>query len=72
MPLLAKNEYFKSSSDVSFTYKEVEYGIMHMPKYITWDNVIDVFLTKQYKTSLLENNVKGGNYKNTNNNIIDY
>lgn len=29
-----------------------------MPKYITWDNVIDVFLTKQYKTSILTNNVK--------------
>lgn len=30
-----------------------------MPKYITWDNVIDVFLAKQYQTSILSaNNVK--------------
>ena len=46
LPLQARNEYYKSSSDVAFAYKEVEQGVEQMPKYITWDNVIDVFLSK--------------------------
>lgn len=55
LPLLPQNEYYKTCSEVAFKYKEVESGILHMPKYITWDNVIDVFLTKQYKTSIISN-----------------
>ena len=58
LPLMTNNEYYKSCSDVSFTYKDVEFGIMHMPKFITWDNVIDVFLTKQVKTSIVNQNMK--------------
>lgn len=26
-----------------------------MPKYITWDNVIDIFLTKQFNQSVISN-----------------
>lgn len=55
---MSKNEYYQSQSDVAFSYKEVENGLMHMPKYITWDNVIDVFLVKQYSTSILQKNEK--------------
>ena len=53
-----KNEYYKTCSDVAFSYKDVEFGIMHMTKYITWDNVIDVFLKKQYNTSVVNQNLK--------------
>lgn len=84
LPLMNKNEYYKSCSDVSFTYKDVEFGIMHMPKFITWDNVIDVFLTKQVKTSIVNQNMKttvkeyqlesqdlyeGGNYRGNNSSL---
>lgn len=51
MPLLTRNEYYKNSSEVAFTYKEVEIGVTKMPKYITWDNVIDIFLSKSFATS---------------------
>jgi hypothetical protein len=27
-----------------------------MPKYITWDNVIDIFLTKSFAASVINNN----------------
>jgi len=46
LPLLPRNEYYKQSSEVAFTYKEVENGVMSMPKYLNWDNIIDIFLTK--------------------------
>jgi len=46
LPLVPRTDYLKQCSDVSFSFKEVENGIVNMPKYITWDNVIDVFLTK--------------------------
>lgn len=41
---------------------------MHMPKYITWDNVIDVFLAKQYQTSIISNS----NTKAKNSRVIDH
>jgi hypothetical protein len=50
LPLLSRNDYYKNSSEVAFTYKEVELGVTKMPKYITWDNVIDIFLTKSFAT----------------------
>lgn len=50
LPLQARNEYFKTSSEVAFTYKEVEGGVIGMPKYLTWDNIIDIFLTKTANT----------------------
>jgi hypothetical protein len=50
LPLLSRNDYYKNSSEVAFTYKEVEIGVTKMPKYITWDNVIDIFLTKSFAT----------------------
>lgn len=53
LPLQTKNDYLKTSSDISFTYLEVETGIYHMPKFINWDNVIDVFLTKQNQYSFI-------------------
>ena len=56
LPLLPKNDYYKSCSDVAFSYKDVDSGVASMPKYITWDNVIDVFLTKQIKSSVLQKN----------------
>jgi hypothetical protein len=50
LPLLSRNDYYKNSSEVAFTYKEVEFGVTKMPNYITWDNVIDIFLTKSFAT----------------------
>ena len=46
LPLLPKNDYYKTTSDIAFSYQEVEQGIGSMAKFITWDNVIDVFLSK--------------------------
>ncbi len=48
LPLQTRNEYYKNCSEVAFTYKEVEQGVQAMPQYITWDNVIDIFLTKSF------------------------
>jgi hypothetical protein len=31
LPLMSRNEYFKNSSEVAFTYKEVEAGVSKMP-----------------------------------------
>ena len=47
LPLLPRNEYYRTSSEVAFTYKEVENGVISVPKYLTWDNIIDIFLSKQ-------------------------
>lgn len=58
LPLLPKNDYFKTTSDVAFSYKEVETGVINMPKYITWDNIIDVFLSKQFSSSIISNNTQ--------------
>lgn len=55
LPLQPQAEYFKNTSDVAFSYKEVEKGVVQMPKYITWDNVIDVFLSKSNTASLISN-----------------
>lgn len=43
----------KGCGDVAFSYREVETGLLgggnlpQMPRYISWDNVIDMFLTRQ-------------------------
>lgn len=52
LPLQTRNDYYKHCSEVAFTYKEVENGVNKMPKYITWDNVIDIFLSKQSSHSV--------------------
>jgi len=31
LPLLSRNDYYKNSSEVAFTYKEVETGVTNMP-----------------------------------------
>ena len=43
---------------MAFTFKEVENSVLHLPKYITWDTVIDMFLNKEVKTSVLSTGVK--------------
>lgn len=48
LPLQTRNDYYKNCSEVAFSYKEVENGVNKMPKYITWDNIIDIFLTKSF------------------------
>ena len=45
---MSRNDYYKNSSEVAFTYKEVEAGVSSMPQYVTWDNLIDIFFTKSY------------------------
>jgi hypothetical protein len=45
---MPRNDYYKNASDVAFTYKEVEQGVVSMPKYINWDMVIDIFLAKSF------------------------
>ncbi len=55
LPLQTKNEYYKNSSEVAFTYQDVENGVIGMPKYITWDNVIDIFLSKMMYSSQISN-----------------
>jgi hypothetical protein len=51
LPLQTKTEYLKSCGEVSFSYREVEQGLSGcqypQQKYITWDNVIDMFLSRQ-------------------------
>lgn len=46
LPLQPKLDYYKQTSEVAFTFKDVENGVKKMQKYITWDNVIDIFLAK--------------------------
>eukprot|EP00347_Sterkiella_histriomuscorum_P016987 403351092 len=53
LPLQTRNQYFKNCSEVAFSYKEVESGVIKMPEYITWDNIIDVFLTKSFAQSIV-------------------
>ena len=55
LPLQTRNDYYKNCSEVAFSYKEVENGIIKMPKYITWDNIIDIFLTKSFAQSIISN-----------------
>ena len=53
LPLQPRLEYMKGCGDVAFSYREVETGLLggghlsQMPRYISWDNVIDMFLTRQ-------------------------
>jgi hypothetical protein len=46
LPLQNRSDYNKQSSDIAFSFKDVEKCAMGMPKYVTWDMVIDFFLTK--------------------------
>jgi len=55
LPLLPKNEYYKQSSEVAFSFKDVWASVQQLPPYITWDNVIDIFLTKHLTTSIISN-----------------
>lgn len=61
LPLQSRNEYMKNSSEIAFSYKEVESVISQMPEYITWDNIIDVFLLS------IRNQPKATDFKSTNN-----
>ena len=50
-------EYMRNCGDVAFSYKDVESGLLGnasmqanlpmMPRYLSWDNIIDMFLTRQ-------------------------
>lgn len=56
LPLKAPLEYKRTCGDVSFSYQEVLRGLsggdppagtaIRIPKYISWDNVIDMFLSR--------------------------
>ena len=52
LPLQAKLEYIKNCGEVCFSYKEVENGLQNTElKYISWDHVIDMFLSRQSATT---------------------
>ena len=57
LPLMPRLEYMRNCGDVAFSYKDVESGLLGnasmqanlpmMPRYLSWDNIIDMFLTRQ-------------------------
>ena len=49
LPLQPKLDYMKRCGEVAFSYKEVEAGLsgVGVQRYLSWDNVIDMFLAKQ-------------------------
>ncbi len=70
LPLMPRNDYYKNASDVAFTYKEVEQGVVSMPKYINWDMVIDIFLAKSFAQAMTNNPHTVGAFQQINSNEV--
>jgi hypothetical protein len=49
LPLQAKLDYMRSCGEIAFSYREVEDSLSrgHVQRYISWDHIIDVFLSRQ-------------------------
>lgn len=58
LPLQAKIDYIRTCGEIAFSFKEVETFLSQgSQRYITWDNVIDVFLTRSASPMPVQTNV---------------